>query len=468
MGFFSELKDDLSQAVNTILPSEDENGSNDPLLAAAMAEEPETEPVIPSVSAETGEPETDGVVIDAESGGERERSIEDILSETGEPVPEEEAVPAQESSMDGVDLDEMLSKIDLMDTDFSSMEETAEPAADAEDAPVDMLTELAAADMAEEPLPEETSTGIEDAFGSETDAPDADALLDPAAVSGAEEAFDEAPSVEAAEEILPETAEDALMSEMLEQGEQMELFADTRESSEDVFNEAIAAAMSPLADAEAAAEEAMQTAEDVNDAANDASIANALSGAVTAAAAPATEINSIYEPVANKQEEKKMEQTQQQLAAPTDENAVITAGMQIDGDVTTSGSLDVIGKINGNVTAYGKLNVTGTLDGNLTAAEIYAENARITGEVRSQGAAKIGQSTVIIGNIYATSAVVAGAVKGDIDVHGPVVLDTTAIVMGNIKSQSVQINNGAVVEGMCSQVYAEVNPQAFFDGLDNL
>ena len=41
-------------------------------------------------------------------------------------------------------------------------------------------------------MPEETSTGIEDAFGSETDAPDADALLDPAAVSGAEEAFEKA------------------------------------------------------------------------------------------------------------------------------------------------------------------------------------------------------------------------------------------------------------------------------------
>ena len=38
MGFFSELKDDLSQAVNTILPSDDP--AKDPLLAAAEAEEP--------------------------------------------------------------------------------------------------------------------------------------------------------------------------------------------------------------------------------------------------------------------------------------------------------------------------------------------------------------------------------------------------------------------------------------------
>ena len=61
------------------------------------------------------------------------------------------------------------------------------------------------------------------------------------------------------------------------------------------------------------------------------------------------------------------------------------------------------------------------------------------------------------------SAAIAGAVKGDIDVQGPVILDSSAIVMGNIKSKSVQINNGAVIEGMCSQCYAEVSPTSFFD-----
>ncbi len=150
---------------------------------------------------------------------------------------------------------------------------------------------------------------------------------------------------------------------------------------------------------------------------------------------------------------------------PTDEVASITEGMVINGDLETTGSLDLVGKVVGNVVALGKLNVSGEIEGDSTAAEIYADAARITGEVKSQGSVKVGQSTVVIGNIYATSAVIAGAVKGDIDVHGPVVLDTTAIVMGNIKSQSVQINNGAVIEGMCSQSYAEVNPSAFFDGL---
>ena len=152
---------------------------------------------------------------------------------------------------------------------------------------------------------------------------------------------------------------------------------------------------------------------------------------------------------------------------PTDETACITEGMSILGDVQTTGSLELVGKVTGNITCLGKLNVTGEISGDSTAAEIYADAARITGEVRSKGSVKVGQSTVIVGNIYGSSAVIAGAVKGDIDVHGPVVLDTTAIVMGNIKSQSVQINNGAVIEGMCSQAYADVNPSEFFETLRN-
>ena len=41
-------------------------------------------------------------------------------------------------------------------------------------------------------------------------------------------------------------------------------------------------------------------------------------------------------------------------------------------------------------------------------------------------------------------------------------VDTSAVVMGNIKSRSVQINNGAVIEGFCSQSYADVDVESVF------
>ena len=147
------------------------------------------------------------------------------------------------------------------------------------------------------------------------------------------------------------------------------------------------------------------------------------------------------------------------------EVSIIMESMIINGNMATEGSLEIRGSIVGNVEALGKLNITGKVQGNSSAAEIFADGAKINGDIRSTGTIKIGQTTTIIGNVYGSSAVVAGAVKGDIDIQGPVILDSTAIVLGNIKSKAVQINNGAVIEGMCSQCYAEVNPTSFFDEL---
>ena len=175
-----------------------------------------------------------------------------------------------------------------------------------------------------------------------------------------------------------------------------------------------------------------------------------------------TEETELEKEVEKAMAEQIMNLAQEEVA---DETAVITAGMMITGDMVSKGSIEILGRVKGNVEILGKLNVSGTIEGDSKAAEVFADSAHITGKVTADGTIKIGQNSVIIGDIIASSAVIAGAVKGDIDVQGPVILDASAIVMGNIKSKSVQINNGAVIEGMCSQCYAEVNPTSFFDDL---
>ncbi len=151
-----------------------------------------------------------------------------------------------------------------------------------------------------------------------------------------------------------------------------------------------------------------------------------------------------------------------EAATALDEVSTIMKNVVVNGDIEADGSLDLFGTVNGNIKILGKLNVTGKIKGNSEAVEVYAQSANVVGDITSHGSVKIGNDSVIRGNIYATSAVIAGAVKGDIDVKGPVILDASAIVMGNIKSKSVQINNGAVIEGLCSQCYAEVSPSSFF------
>lgn len=149
--------------------------------------------------------------------------------------------------------------------------------------------------------------------------------------------------------------------------------------------------------------------------------------------------------------------------ASEDTVTVISKGTSINGNVSSDGSLDIMGTVTGDVECLGKLTITGKIIGNSSAAEVYVNTERLEGCITSEGSVKIGLGTVVIGDISATSAVIAGAVKGEIDINGPVVIDSTAIIKGNIKAKSVQINNGAVVEGFCSLCYSDINFENVFE-----
>lgn len=163
--------------------------------------------------------------------------------------------------------------------------------------------------------------------------------------------------------------------------------------------------------------------------------------------------------------EKKKSEKKVRAAAVVDEDdvTVISKGTTINGSISSDGSLDIMGSITGDVECLGKLSITGKIVGNSTAAEVYVNTERLEGSINSEGSVKVGLGTVIVGDIIATSGVIAGAVKGEIDINGPIVIDSTAIIKGNIKAKSVQINNGAVVEGFCSLSYSDVDLDNVFE-----
>ncbi|MCM1088971.1 MAG: polymer-forming cytoskeletal protein [Muribaculaceae bacterium] len=381
MGFFSDLKDDLSQAVNELMTEEE--------LEAALAGEGTSE----KKDAAQGAPVTSEELSDMLDMVEAISAENGLFDEEPEAVAEPETVIGPEAVTEPEAMD--LPLMEALEEELPVQEpqtETPEASLDA------MMAEAALEEpVMEQPVTEEAAAA---AFAFETEAamPQEEAVAE-SIVEGITEPEEEV--------VLPKEPEaEGVYEEVIEENEKL---------PEEVMPEEIKE--EPVVEETEAPEE-------------------------------------------RKGEEKKMDN---QPTVMSDETAVVTEGMSITGDIVSAGSLELIGTVTGNIEVLGKLNITGAIQGNSKAAEIFAEGARINGEISSQGSVKIGQSSVVIGNISANSAVIAGAVKGDIDVHGPVVLDTSAIVMGNIKSKSVQINNGAVIEGMCSQCYADVNPTSFFE-----
>ena len=186
------------------------------------------------------------------------------------------------------------------------------------------------------------------------------------------------------------------------------------------------------------------------------------------------EPEEIEEPVEDYEEEDVMNEEVMEEASidntPVEEEedaaqevTVITKGTTINGGIKSDTSLVVKGTIEGDVEFEGKLTITGKVAGNTIASEIYVNTPRLEGDINSRGIVKIDVGTVVIGSISCTSVLVAGAVKGNIEVNGPVIVDSTAVVKGDIKAKSIQINSGAVIDGHCSLAYADVDLDSFFE-----
>ena len=368
MGFFGELKQDLSQVAGAEKKKEEAQSKADDILAEAEV---------------AGMDEADDVA----------SLLKDLVSDLGGDDLHDEEVASEDSQTDiGDDLDSILAGLT-------------------------------------EPLPEVEEIAEEEAVADEEEAFEEEASFEEPA------AEDEEPVIEddIISDVLADVAEDAPVEEVSDPVEEI---------SED-YTSALDLAFAALSSKEEPAQEAEEEAEEIEEAVQEETTYEELREDFT---------NSTYKGA-----------DEMETGNFSEETSVITGGMVVNGDIESEGSLDLVGKVNGDVIVKGKLNVTGHIVGNSEAKEVFAENAKITGNVTSESSVKIGAGTVIVGNISAFSAAIAGAVKGDIDVHGPVVLDSTAIVMGNIRSKSVQINNGAALEGVCSQAYAEVSPTAFFD-----
>lgn len=145
------------------------------------------------------------------------------------------------------------------------------------------------------------------------------------------------------------------------------------------------------------------------------------------------------------------------------ETTVISKGTTIRGGISSDCSLQVMGVITGDVECQGKLSIYGTVSGNTSAAEIHVEtDHKLNGDLISTGCVNVSEKSVIIGTIQATSAVIAGSVKGDIDIDGPVVVDSTAVIFGNVTAKSLQLNTGAVIQGICNIGTKDVDIASIF------
>ncbi|MCX4296825.1 MAG: polymer-forming cytoskeletal protein [Lachnospiraceae bacterium] len=144
------------------------------------------------------------------------------------------------------------------------------------------------------------------------------------------------------------------------------------------------------------------------------------------------------------------------------ETAVIPKGTVINGNISINGRLDMYGVVNGDINSDNQVNITGNVTGNINAQNLFTKDSFIVGQIACEKGAAVRENTVILGDIMAEDLVIDGAIQGNIDVRNGITIGDGAIVDSDIKAKTIQVNNGASINGTCSLCYADVDLEGIF------
>jgi cytoskeletal protein CcmA (bactofilin family) len=98
------------------------------------------------------------------------------------------------------------------------------------------------------------------------------------------------------------------------------------------------------------------------------------------------------------------------------------------------------------------------LTGETTFQAMLRVDGHLTGSVSSEnGTLIIGSTGRVDANIIVAAAMINGTVNGDIIVSERLELGRTARIAGNVQAPRLVIEDGAVLEGICSMVQARAN-----------
>jgi cytoskeletal protein CcmA (bactofilin family) len=96
--------------------------------------------------------------------------------------------------------------------------------------------------------------------------------------------------------------------------------------------------------------------------------------------------------------------------------------------------------------------------GSISSTGVIRIDGKVEGEIAHKGDVIVGETGRIAANITARNLAVAGSVSGNIDASGKLELLPSARVVGDIKTGSLLISEGALFKGRSEMVTPEERP----------
>ena len=96
-----------------------------------------------------------------------------------------------------------------------------------------------------------------------------------------------------------------------------------------------------------------------------------------------------------------------------------------------------------------------TIKGNIITETDFRLDGKVEGDITCHGKIVIGPKGQVTGNGVSENAEILGKINGSLQVNGKLVLKATAIIQGDITTQSLEIEPNAQFNGTCTMSLPE-------------
>jgi len=90
------------------------------------------------------------------------------------------------------------------------------------------------------------------------------------------------------------------------------------------------------------------------------------------------------------------------------------------------------------------------IEGTIKVQNSLRLDGKVTGNILTTDSLVVGKDGDVEGEIRVKNAIIAGQVKGQVFASGKVVLESRAVVNGEVKTAKLCINDGAKFDGICA------------------
>ena len=147
---------------------------------------------------------------------------------------------------------------------------------------------------------------------------------------------------------------------------------------------------------------------------------------------------------------------------PTEEVTIISKNSFVEGNIRSFANVQIEGSVCGKLDVIKNVKIKGMLVGDLTCNNADLQGSSIQGNVFTKGNVFVDHDSVLLGDMVAQYARVDGRIKGNIEIGSKTEFGSNAVVLGNIKTGTICIADGANIQGFVNTAFLTEHGDAAF------